>query len=100
MAGDRARRRVRRVRVAGPLPQPVPLPARLGRWPAVATILGFAWMELAYLNSDDPSMLAIATLVYSAVTLLAISVYGTESWIDKGEGFSVYFNLFSRISPR
>ena len=56
-------------------------------------------MELAYISSDDPSTLAIATLVYSAVTLLAISVYGTETWIDRGEGFSVYYNLFSRISP-
>ncbi len=86
-------------RVAGPLPQPFAYPSRLGRWPAVATIVGFAWMELAYLSSDDPSTLAIATLVYTAVTLLAISVYGTKTWIDRGEGFSVYYNLFSRISP-
>jgi hypothetical protein len=86
-------------RVAGPLPQPFEYPSRLGRWPAFATIVGFAWMELAYISSDDPSSLAIATLVYSAVTLLAISVYGTKTWIDRGEGFSVYYNLFSRISP-
>jgi hypothetical protein len=86
-------------RVAGPLPQPFSYPPRLGRWPAVATVLGFAWMELAYLGRDDPSTLAIATLVYTAVTLLAIAVYGTEAWISNGEGFSVYFNLFSRISP-
>jgi hypothetical protein len=86
-------------RAAGPLPQPFPYPRRLGRWPAAATILGFAWFELAYLNSDDPSALAVATLVYSAITLFAIAVYGTEAWIGQGEGFSVYFNLFSRISP-
>jgi hypothetical protein len=55
-------------------------------------------MELAYLESDSPDTLAIATLVYTAITLLAIAVYGTEAWIEKGEGFSVYFNLFSRIS--
>jgi len=86
-------------RVAGPLPQPFRYPRRLGRWPAVAMILAFAWMELAYLKSDDPSALAIAALVYSAITLFAIAVYGTETWISYGEGFSVYFNLFSRISP-
>jgi hypothetical protein len=86
-------------RVAGPLPASFPYPARLGHWPAVGTILCFTWMELAYLESDSPDSLAIATLVYTAVTLLAIAVYGTESWIEKGEGFSVYYNLFSRISP-
>ncbi len=85
-------------RVAGPLPRPFSYPSRLGVWPAVATILGFAWMELAYIKSDDPSELAIATLVYTAATLLAMAVYGTETWISKGEGFSVLYNLFSRIS--
>jgi hypothetical protein len=86
-------------RVAGPLPQPFPYPRRLGRWPAAVTILGFGWMELAYLNADDPSALAIASLVYSVITLLAIAVWGTEAWIGYGEGFSVVYNLFSRISP-
>jgi hypothetical protein len=86
-------------RVAGPLPQPFSYPRWLGRWPAAATIFGFGWMELAYLYSDDPSSVAIAALVYSAITLFAIAVYGTEAWIGYGEGFSVYYNLFSRISP-
>jgi hypothetical protein len=86
-------------RVTGSLPDPFPYPERLGRWPAVATIFGFAWIELAYTSREDPSALAIATLLYTAITLLAIAVYGSEQWIAKGEGFSVYFNLFSRISP-
>jgi hypothetical protein len=85
-------------KVAGPLPQPFAYPAWLGRWPAVFTVLGFAWIELAYLNRDDPSTLVIAALVYSAVTLFGIACYGTETWISRAEGFSVYFNLFSRIS--
>jgi hypothetical protein len=86
-------------RVTGSLPAPFPYPERLGRWPAVFTIFGFAWIELAYTSREDPSALAIATLVYTAITLLAIAVYGSEQWIANGEGFSVYFNLFSRISP-
>ena len=59
----------------------VHLPGRLGHWPAAAGLLGFAWMELAYRNGDDPSTLAIAALVYSAITLLAIACFGTETWI-------------------
>jgi hypothetical protein len=85
-------------RVSGPMPTPFSYPQRLGHWPAAAGLLGFAWMELAYHNGDDPSTLAIAALVYSAVTLLGIACFGTETWISRGEAFSVYFNLFSRIS--
>jgi hypothetical protein len=86
-------------RIAGPMPAPFTYPERLGRWPAVFTIFGFAWIELSWVNREDPSWLSIAALAYSAITLLAIAVYGTEEWIGKGEGFSVYYNLFSRVSP-
>jgi hypothetical protein len=86
-------------RVSGPMPAPFRYPERLGRWPAAAGLLGFAWMELAYRNGSDPSMLAIAALVYSAITLLGIACFGTEAWISRAEAFSVYFNLFSRLSP-
>jgi hypothetical protein len=77
---------------------PFRYPEWLGRWPAVAGLLGFAWMELAYSKGDDPSTLAVAVLVYTAITLLAMASFGTEAWISRGEAFSVYFNLFSRIS--
>jgi hypothetical protein len=86
-------------RVAGPLPAPFRYPEWLGRWPAVVGLFGFAWIELAYTNGDDPSTLAVAALIYTAITLLAIACFGTETWISRGEAFSVYFNLFSRISP-
>jgi hypothetical protein len=86
-------------RVSGPTPAPFQYPRWLGRWPAAAGLLGFAWIELAYRNGDDPSMLAIAALVYTAITLIAIACFGTEAWISRGEAFSVYFNMFSRLSP-
>jgi hypothetical protein len=85
-------------RVAGPVPKPFEYPAWLGRWPAAATIFGFAWVELAWVNGQDPSALAIMALVYTVGTLLATAVFGTEAWFRYGEGFSVYYNLFSRIS--
>jgi hypothetical protein len=85
-------------RVAGPLPKPFAYPAWLGRWPAAATIFGFAWIELAWVNGQDPSALAIAALVYSVLTLVAMAVFGVDAWLRYGEGFSVYYNLFSRIS--
>lgn len=78
---------------------PFRYPTGLGRWPAAVGLFGFAWMELAYADGADPSMLAVAALVYTAITLGAMALFGTEAWISRGEAFSVYFNLFSRLSP-
>jgi hypothetical protein len=81
------------------LPAPLPYPERLGHWPAAVGIFAFATMELAASNGDKPETVAIATLVYSALTFVAMALYGVETWISRGEAFSVYFNLFSRLSP-
>jgi hypothetical protein len=35
----------------------------------------------------------VATIVYSAATWFAMAIYGVEQWADRGEAFSVYFNL-------
>ena len=32
------------------------------------------------------------------LTFIAMALYGIDRWIERGEAFSVYFNLFSRIS--
>jgi hypothetical protein len=89
----------RRVAGAENLPDPLPYPQRLGRWPAVLTVLAFAWVELVYVNRTDPSQLAIMALAYAAVQLVGMSLYGIEPWERRGDGFAVYFNLFSRLSP-
>jgi hypothetical protein len=80
------------------LPEPLAYPAWLGRWPAAVGIFGFAAMELVVSGGDKPETLAIAILVYSGVTFIGMALYGVERWMDRGEAFSVYFNLFSRIS--
>ena len=82
----------------GSLPAPLAYPERLGHWPAAAGIFAFAVMELVAANGDQPQTVAIATLVYSALTFVAMALYGVETWIARGEAFSVYFNLFSRLS--
>jgi hypothetical protein len=83
----------------GELPAPLAYPRWLGRWPAAAGIFAFAALELVASNGDKPENLAIAALIYSALTFIAMALYGVETWIDRGEAFSVYFNLFSRLSP-
>ena len=83
----------------GEMPAPLAYPERLGRWPAVAGLFAFAALELVASNGDQPEPLAIATLIYSALTFIAMALYGVETWIERGEAFSVYYNLFSRLSP-
>jgi hypothetical protein len=88
-----------RARGGGALPDSLAYPGWLGRWPAVVGILGFAWLELIYTSKDKPSVLAILSLGYAALQMLGMSLYGIEPWTERGDSFSVYFNLFSRLSP-
>ena len=78
-------------------------PERLGHWPAVVGIVLFVWIELIYgsgLNTGlDPHTVAVATLVYSAFTFIAMALFGIDTWVEKGETFSVYFRMFSKLSP-
>ena len=43
--------------------------------------------------------MAIATLAYSALTFTCMALVGTETWLRRGETFSVYFGMFARLSP-
>ena len=83
----------------GRLPEPLPYPARLGRWPAALGLLAFAWLELASSVQDDPSVLAVAALLYAAAQLLGMSLFGVEAWSRNGDAFGVYFGLLARLGP-
>ncbi len=80
------------------LPEPMAYPAALGRWPAAAGILAFAWVELVYSGRADPSHLAVLILAYAAVQFVGMALYGTEAWNRYGDAFGVYFGLFARLS--
>ena len=49
--------------------------------------------------SEQPRTLAVLVALYTVVTLAAQARYGVERWSARGEAFSVYFNLLSRIAP-
>jgi hypothetical protein len=80
-------------------PEPMAYPAWLGRWPAVAGVLAFAWVELVYVNRDDPSILAMMVLAYAAIQLVGMSLFGVERWSRHGDAYGVYFRMFSLVSP-
>jgi hypothetical protein len=86
-------------KLRGQMRTPREYPSWLGNWPAVAGILGFAWLELAYTSKSDPEVLAKLALGYAAVQLVAMAVFGAETWSRRGDAFGVYFGLFSRLSP-
>jgi hypothetical protein len=80
-------------------PEPPPFPERVGVWPAVAGLLVFTWIELVSGWGEQPRTLAVLVALYSVVTLAGQARYGVERWSARGEAFSVYFNLLSRIAP-
>lgn len=83
----------------GSLAEPLQYPARLGQWPAAATIFIFTWVELVYSDRDDPSTLAVLLLVYFVIQLVGMTIYGVKQWTENADGFGVLFSLYARISP-
>jgi hypothetical protein len=89
--------------VAGQYPAHIDYPERLGRWPAAAGLLTFVWLEVIYGASGgiavgvSPHTTAVAALIYSGYTLAMMALFGVEKWCDRGEVFSVYFGMFSRL---
>ena len=86
-------------------PAPFTYPERWGRWPAVLGLLGFGWMELVYGQAGfqtvglTPHAVAVGTIAYTVYTLLAMALFGSERWLERGESFSVYFGMFASLAP-
>ena len=78
---------------------PLALPAALGRWPAVALFLGFAWFELVDLAPEDPQRLATVLGLYWLVSFAGMLLFGHGEWTRRVECFSVFFGLVSRLAP-
>jgi hypothetical protein len=89
--------------IAGQRPAHLAYPERLGRWPAAVGLLAFVWIEVVYGRTSivsvdiQPHAVAVAALVYSVYTLAMMTVFGAEKWCERGEAFSVYFGMFSRL---
>lgn len=90
-------RRLRRDRPSGPL---LRYSQRLGMWPAVAGIVGFAWLELVYEPAarERPSTVAALSLGYFLAMVIGMALFGVEEWSGRADGFGVYFKLLSKLS--
>ena len=78
---------------------PLPYPAWLGRWPAALGLFGFAWVELVYTGREDPSAVCVLALVYFAISLFGMALFGERAWSSNADAFGVYFRMFSRLAP-
>lgn len=87
-------------RLIGTRPQDglAPLPARLGYWPAAASLLAFVWLELVAPQSTTLPVLRTFIAAYVAVHLLAATYWGSR-WFDRGDGMEVLSSLAGRLSP-
>ncbi|MEU7588360.1 hypothetical protein AB0A95_18965 [Micromonospora sp. NPDC049230] len=76
----------------------LPLPDRLGYWPAAVGLFGFAWWELVAPARHQPSSVAAWLTGYAAVHLAAGLLFG-DRWFERGDAFEVYSDLVGRLSP-
>jgi hypothetical protein len=81
------------------MPEPLLYPDRLGRWPAAVGIVAFAICELCWAKATDPGPLAVLMLIYLAIQLVGMSLYGVEAWTRRADAFGVWFGLLARLAP-
>lgn len=75
-------------------------PDALGRWPAVAGLFAFGWLEL--ISGEDgrkPSLIVSLAIAYFVFQVIGMSLFGAKRWLERGDAFGTYFEFFSRISP-
>ena len=77
-------------RALGNLTPLLTYPTRLGCWPAVVLLFGFAWLELISEFGEKPRVLGALIMAYSAITWCAMTLFGRELWLKNGELFSMY----------
>ncbi|OAN71519.1 hypothetical protein A8B82_04350 [Sulfitobacter sp. EhC04] len=82
----------------GPLRPLSPLPERLGLWPAVALLLGYAAFLLADIAPDDPARLARFVAIYWVVTFAGMILCGPR-WQHHAELGHAIFAAFASLAP-
>jgi hypothetical protein len=73
-------------------------PTAIGRWPAIAGLVFFVWVELVA-NGAGPRSLFIVMIGYTAFTLAMMAQFGRDAWRRDGETFNVWYGLLGRIAP-
>jgi hypothetical protein len=59
----------------------------------------FACLELTTGMANRPWLVASLALLYSAVTLAGMYLFGRDEWLERCEAFTVLFGIVGRFSP-
>jgi hypothetical protein len=71
----------------------------VGVWPASAAYFSFACLELTTGMANQPRVVALTALAYSAVTLAGMILFGRDEWLEHCEAFSVLFGIIGKFGP-
>jgi len=83
-----------------PLPSPrLHYPEALGVWPACLLLLVFSWIELVYPSPAEPRHIAWFATAYTLLTWAGMVLFGEETWLQRGEVFTLVFSTFARLAP-
>ncbi len=80
-------------------PGPVWKLPNVGVWPAIGAYFAFACLELTTGMANRPWLVATLAVVYSAVTLAGMILFGRDEWLEHCEGFTVLFGIVARFGP-
>ena len=69
-----------------------------GIWPAILLFLCFTWIQDVFSQSPIPNRIAVMVIVYSAITLGGMTLFGKHQWLRHGEAFSVVFGFLARFA--
>ncbi|MFC4549426.1 hypothetical protein, partial [Halorussus sp. GCM10023401] len=76
-----------------------PYPDDLGAWPSVVGLLALVWLEVVSPLADQPYLLALVVLGYTAVTLAGAFVFGSETWFDRVDPIARVFRYYGAVAP-
>jgi len=75
------------------------LPDVFGWWPAVGAYFLFACLELTSGMASRPAIVAVAAVIYTAVTLAGMFLFGRDQWLEHCEAFTILFSIVGRFGP-
>ena len=82
--------------VRAPAPRRLP---NVGVWPAAFAYFLFACLELTSGMASRPQIVAVCAIVYTAVTLAGMLLFGRDEWLEHCEAFTVLFGIVGRFGP-
>lgn len=77
---------------------PLKLPEWVGAWPALVQFMVFFSFSVVDPAPDDPDRLAMIVASYWLFNFIGMSLFGARVWMDRCEGFSVFFGLLSLVA--